>query len=331
MPTTRKQKKTRASRVLEMLSDIENLDIMLGENHFDAVEIEESLNSNLARMPKSAHSNDVENDDENMYLNSGVINPGINADYGRNAASANFSAEIIRLSSELNSRIFKEIDEMMNSVSVEIQRAINDAISNQVLPQFQNTIMAGSGHMTKNEWNVPAERPEANSEVLRREKARIDVRIEHVLGRQNNDQPDYNAYDMVTGDNECPSQVSEFLTGGMPSRSQLNQSHEGLNPLFDTTIPAQKRIAPPAVESDPINRLADVLTSMQNRPTAQQLTTSPVHSNTMTFDGKNEKFEMFEDLFHTVMKMQPEMPEQTKINHFNSFLRKNALQTFHKH
>ena len=40
------------------------------------------------------------------------------------------------------------MDEMMNSVSVKIQRAINDAISNQVLPQIQNAIMAGSGHVT---------------------------------------------------------------------------------------------------------------------------------------------------------------------------------------
>ena len=48
----------------------------------------------------------------------------------------------------------------------------------------------------------------------------------------------------------------------------------------------------------------------------------------MTFDGKSEKFELFEDLFHTMIKMQPEMTEQMKINHFHSLLRKNALQTF---
>ena len=35
MPTTRKQKKARKSRGIEMLSDIGNLDIMLGENHLD--------------------------------------------------------------------------------------------------------------------------------------------------------------------------------------------------------------------------------------------------------------------------------------------------------
>ena len=48
MPTTRKQKKARKSRGIEMLSDIENLDIMLGENHFNRSEGDESLNSNCA-------------------------------------------------------------------------------------------------------------------------------------------------------------------------------------------------------------------------------------------------------------------------------------------
>ena len=40
MPTTRKRKKARKSGGFEMFSDIENLDIMLGENHFDARERE---------------------------------------------------------------------------------------------------------------------------------------------------------------------------------------------------------------------------------------------------------------------------------------------------
>ena len=130
---------------------------------------------------------------------------------------------------------------------------------------------------------------------------------------------------MVTGENESQNPVPEFLTGRIPSRNHLNQSYEDIN--LDTTIPAQERTAT-AVEPDPISRLADVLTNMQNRPTTQQLTIRPVNSNTMTFDGKSEKLELFEDLFHTMMKMQPEMTEQMKINHFHSRLRKNALQTF---
>ena len=48
----------------------------------------------------------------------------------------------------------------------------------------------------------------------------------------------------------------------------------------------------------------------------------------MTFDGKSEKFELFEDLFHTMIKMQLEMSEQMKFNPFHLLLKKNALQTF---
>ena len=37
--------------------------------------------------------------------------------------------------------------------------------------------------------------------------------------------------------------------------------------------------------------------------------------------------ELFEDLFHTTLKLQLEMTEMVKINHFQSLLRKDALQT----
>ena len=146
MPPTRKQKKAGKSRGLEMLSDIENLDIMLVERRSER---EESLNSNLARRPESTNSNLFENNEEIFYLNPKEIGSSNNAGLGQNSISANCSAEINRLSCELNSRISREMDEMMNSVSVQIQSAINDAISSEVLPQIQGAIMAGSGHVTK--------------------------------------------------------------------------------------------------------------------------------------------------------------------------------------
>ena len=208
---------------------------------------------------------------------------------------------------------------MMNSVSVHIQRDISNAISTQVLPQIQNAIMAGSGPGTRKGWDVPSERPELISEVKRNLNAKNSLRNEQDENQLNNGYSVENVHDMVTGDNESPNPVPEFLTGRIPSRSHLNRSYEDIN--LDTTIPAQERIAT-AVDHDPITRLADALTTMQNRPTAQQLTIRPVNSNTMTFDGKSEKFELFEDLFHTIIKMQPEMTEQMKFNHFHSLLRK---------
>ena len=52
-----------------MLSDIENLDIMLGKNHFNTSEREGSLNSNLPRRSRSFASNESENEDGNIGRN----------------------------------------------------------------------------------------------------------------------------------------------------------------------------------------------------------------------------------------------------------------------
>ena len=165
MPTTRKQKKARKSRGLEILSDIENLDVMLGENQFNDMRRDESLDGTSIRRQESVISNNLEN--EEMNLHSDLRNPetGTSAGYDRNSASIDSQAEINKLSSELNFRISREMDEMMNSVSSQIQRAISDAINNQVLPQIQNVIMAGSGQETRKGWERSDERPESYSEV----------------------------------------------------------------------------------------------------------------------------------------------------------------------
>ena len=195
MPTTRKQKKARKSRGLEMLSDIENLDIMLGENHVNTGGREGSLNSNLPRRSRSFASNESENEDGNIGRNQRNANSRTNTECDRNSVTGNSSAEINRLSSEFNSRISREMDEMMNSVSAQIQRAISDAISTQVLPQIQNVIMAGSGHGTRKGWDVPFERPKLNSEVQRNLNAKKSLRNEQDENQLDNDYPDLNVHD----------------------------------------------------------------------------------------------------------------------------------------
>ena len=46
------------------------------------------------------------------------------------------------------------------------------------------------------------------------------------------------------------------------------------------------------------------------------------------FDGKSEKFELFEDLFQTSLKTHDQLTEEDKINYFQSLMRGDALQTF---
>ena len=195
MPTTRKQKKARKSRGLEMLSYIENLDIMLVENHFTSREREGSLNSNLPGRPRSFASNESENEDGNMGEIERNISSRTNTERDRNSITGNSSAEINRLSSELNSRNSRKMDEMMNSVSVQIQRAISDAISTQVLPQIQNIMKVGSGHGTRKGWDVPAERPELISEVQRNLNAKNNLRNEQDGNQSDNDFLGLNVHD----------------------------------------------------------------------------------------------------------------------------------------
>ena len=47
-----------------------------------------------------------------------------------------------------------------------------------------------------------------------------------------------------------------------------------------------------------------------------------------TFDGKSEKFKLFEDLFQTSLKIHNQLTEEDKVNYFHSLMRGDALQTF---
>ena len=48
----------------------------------------------------------------------------------------------------------------------------------------------------------------------------------------------------------------------------------------------------------------------------------------LTFDGKSEKFQLFEDLFQTSLEIHNQLTEKDRINYFQSLMRGDALQTF---
>ena len=143
-----------------------------------------------------------------------------------------------------------------------------------------------------------------------------------------------NGHHMVTGQTAQTNQFPEFLTVRTitPRESPLHQyqnlstqvSQDNNLPVVEQTPTNQNLEA-----NNSINRLADAIAGIttQQRPQAATML-KPVSTNTLIFDGKNEKFELFEDLFHTMLKMQPEMTEAMKINHFHDHLRKEALQKF---
>ena len=54
----------------------------------------------------------------------------------------------------------------------------------------------------------------------------------------------------------------------------------------------------------------------------------PLSTTMPTFDGKSEKFELFEDPFQTSLKIHNQLTEEDKIKYFQSLMRCDALQTF---
>ena len=57
----------------------------------------------------------------------------------------------------------------MNTISSRIQRAINEANNDEILPQIQATLRSGQGQMPERRWEVSARRQGCSSgEVLNR-------------------------------------------------------------------------------------------------------------------------------------------------------------------
>ena len=139
---------------------------------------------------------------------------------------------------------------------------------------------------------------------------------------------------MLTGQTARTNQIRSFLTGRILT-PHTPPSHQNQN--LSTQVSQDTNL--PKVEETPrfqtldannsINSLDNAIAGIatQQRPQAATML-KLVSTNTLSFDGENEKFEFFEDLFHTMLKMQPEMSEAMKNNHVHAHLQKEALQTF---
>ena len=311
MPSTRRQKaKARKSKEMDMLSDMDNLDVMIGS--------ENPLERELADViDQSSINGDIETDSHSRNDLGNFIQG--NEPHGRNDIRQSFET----FSNEFNLRLSQEMDSMMAMVHSQINRAISAAISEKVLPEIQNIVssMSSFGNRdTEASMSPDSQENRENPSGLKTKLLKKDSRSVGDL-RDTTGRGSY----MVTGANEAQQPIPEFLTGRIHSIPNLERQQSNHNVSLDTTLPApEPEVTEPP--QDPLNRLADVLVNLQNKP--QTMTIRPVQTTPMTFDGKSEKFELFEDLFHTMIKMQPTMTEQMKINHFHSLLRKGALQTF---
>ena len=128
---------------------------------------------------------------------------------------------------------------------------------------------------------------------------------------------------MVTGVHEEVTYCSPSTASG---KQKKNRSTSQLQFRSDNT--------PATIEADQIllalQQLANNNSSANFRNNINRISKLPKSLTTTmpTFDGKSEKFERFEDLFQTSLKIPNQLTEEDRINYFHSLMRGNALQTF---
>ena len=138
MPSTRKQKaKDRKSREMDMMSDFENLDVMLGSTNNNPIERELTEAIDQSSTHGDADTNAYQENEYRNYLHENDLQR-------QNEVRQSFET----FSNEFNHRLSQEMDSMMSMMHSQINRAITTAIAERVIPEIQNIAnsMSSTGH-----------------------------------------------------------------------------------------------------------------------------------------------------------------------------------------
>ena len=158
-------------------------------------------------------------------------------------------------------------------------------------------------------------------------------------------------HDMVMGVQRGSRQAPDMVTGVTEQiRSQrdiLTGSHEEVMYCYSSTSSGKQKKnrstsqpqfcsenTPATIEADQILLALQQLannnnsTNFQNNINRVSKLPKSLTTSMPTFDGKSEKFELFEDLFQTSIKIHNQLTEEDRINYFHSLMMGDALQTF---
>ena len=158
-------------------------------------------------------------------------------------------------------------------------------------------------------------------------------------------------HEMVTGVTEDIRNRHDMVTGGS---EEIRNGHEMVTAVLEnipycslgTSSGKQKKVRSTSQSKIRGENTSATVEADQILLTLQQLATNSNSANfdsnsnrisklpkslmttILTFDGKSEKFELFEDLFQTSSKILNQLTEEDKLYYFHSLMRGDALQTF---
>ena len=106
-----------------------------------------------------------------------------------------------------------------------------------------------------------------------------------------------------------------------------------IEPTANSTPHTRSSSLPPPNQrhsDEKIDKLLESLYAANKQNTGVRRLPKALATTMPTFDGKTEKFEHFEDLFQTSIKVHPQKTKQEKIHYLYTLLRGDALQNFRK-
>ena len=132
-----------------------------------------------------------------------------------------------------------------------------------------------------------------------------------------------NGHDMVTAAQEEITYCSSGISSGKQKKARSTSQPQFHSENTTATLEADQILL--ALQQLPTNSKSSNVNNNSNRISKlpKSLTTTM-----STLDGKSEKFELFEDLFQTSLKIHNQLTEEDKINYFHSLMSGDALQTF---
>ena len=132
-----------------------------------------------------------------------------------------------------------------------------------------------------------------------------------------------NGHDLVTGVHEEVTDSSSSTSSGKRKKNRCTSQPQFRSENTLATIEADQVLLA-------IQQLANNNNSANFHNNINRISKLPKSLTTTmpTFDKKSEKFELFEDLFQTSLKIQSQLTEDDRINYFYSLMRGDALQTF---
>ena len=145
MPSTRKQKaKEKRSRHSDAMSDIENLDVMLG-NYTNSENRDQEAIDQIEIDPESGRRQQDLDQNESNYRS--LLNTNL-------SEKSEITVETSRMiSSEISSQMSRKIEEIKSDLNSHILEVINSAIEETILPSIENEIT--SNREAKNtKWDL---------------------------------------------------------------------------------------------------------------------------------------------------------------------------------